>query len=542
MVVFYEIPFGVAKEALISSIVKLCEEKKIEGIADVRDSSNKLGMRIEIELKKDVNPDVVANQLFKHTRLEDTFSINQVCLINGEPKLVSLKEMISAYINHQREVIERRTKFDLKKIDDRLHILEGLLKALEDIDNVIAIIKSSPNTTTATNSLMTKYSLTQIQAKAIIDMKLRALTGLEKIELENENKELLAQAEGLRKILSDRLELDRVLIGELEVIKQQHGDARRTDITNVVVKADEKDIQFVQPEDVVVVVTKSGSLKKIPAKSYKVQNRNGVGVKNHDDIVMDVIKTNTIDNLMIFTALGKMYKLVVDQVPTGTNASRGVSAHTLVKMEDHDRVVAITSMKRKSDAKFVVSISEQGYIKKTKIEEYASAKKSGIAAVGLKDDDAIADIVFMNEEQILLVSQNGMSIRFETKAINSVGRTAVGVRGMKLAEGDKVVAALPITKLTDEVALFTSLGLGKRVQLKDFPVQGRDGKGTICYKPTTSTGVLVSSCLVEDKDSILIVGDATSICIAAKDIPVLGKASIGNMLIKNNNVISVAKI
>lgn len=257
---------------------------------------------------------------------------------------------------------------------------------------------------------------------------------------------------------------------------------------------------------------------------------------------MDVIKTNTIDNLMIFTALGKMYKLVVDQVPTGTNASRGVSAHTLVKMEDHDRVVAITSMKRKSDAKFVVSISEQGYIKKTKIEEYASAKKSGIAAVGLKDDDAIADIVFMNEEQILLVSQNGMSIRFETKAINSVGRTAVGVRGMKLAEGDKVVAALPITKLTDEVALFTSLGLGKRVQLKDFPVQGRDGKGTICYKPTASTGVLVSSCLVEDKDSILIVGDTTSICIAAKDMPVLGKASIGNMLIKNNNVISVAKI
>ena len=232
-------------------------------------------------------------------------------------------------------------------------------------------------------------------------MKLRALTGLEKIELENENKELLAQAEGLRKILSDRLELDRVLIGELEVIKQQHGDARRTDITNVVINADEKDIQFVQPEDVVVVVSKSGSLKKIPAKSYKVQNRNGVGVKNHDDIVMDVIKTNTIDNLMIFTALGKMYKLVVDQVPTGTNASRGVSAHTLVKMEDHDRVVAITSMKRKSDAKFVVSISEQGYIKKTKIEEYASAKKSGIAAVGLKDDDAIADIVFMNEEEML---------------------------------------------------------------------------------------------------------------------------------------------
>ena len=542
MIVLYEIPFGVAKEALISSIVKLCEEKKIEGIADVRDSSNKLGMRIEIELKKDVNPDVIANQLFKHTRLEDTFSINQVCLINGEPKLVSLKEMISAYISHQREVIERRTKFDLNKIDERLHILEGLLKALEDIDNVIAIIKNSSNAQNAIDTLVEKYSLSETQAKAIIDMKLRKLTGLEKIELENENKELLSQADKLRSILSDRNELDSVLINELEEMKKQHGDNRRTEVSNIVVKPEEKDIQFVQPEDVVVVVSKSGTLKKIPAKSYRVQNRNGVGVKNHDDIVMDVIKTNTIDNLMIFTALGRMYKLVVDQIPTGTNSSRGVSAHTLVKMEDHDRVVAITSMKRKTEAKYVVSISEQGYIKKTKIEEYASAKRSGIAAVGLKEGDAIADITFMNEEQILLITQNGMSIRFETKSINSVGRTAIGVRGMKLLEGDKVVAALPITKTTDEVAFFTSLGIGKRVQIKEFPVQCRDGKGTICYKPSKTTGVLVSSCLVENKDSVLIIGDSSTICISASDIPTLGKLSAGNILIKNNSIISVAKI
>lgn len=542
MLVFHEIPYGVTKEALIVNIVKLCEERKIEGITDVRDSSNKLGMRIEIELKKDVNPDVIANQLFKHSRLEDTFSINQVCLIDGEPRLLNLKEIIAAYIRHQREIITRRTQFELKKIDSRLHILEGLLKALEDIDTVIAIIKSSNNATSAIGTLMEKYSLTEIQAKAIIDMKLRKLTGLEKVELESENKELIKEAEGLRKILGESSELDRVLITELEELKIAHKDDRRTEVCNIIVKADEKDIQFVQPEDVVVVATKSGSLKKIPAKSYKTQNRNGKGVKNQDDIVMDVIKTNTIDNLMIFTALGKMYKLVVDQVPTGTNSSRGISAHTLVKMEDHDRVIAITSMKRKTNAKFVVSISEQGYVKKTKIEEYASAKRSGIAAVGLKDEDAIADIAFMNEEQLLLITEKGMSIRFETKAISSVGRTAVGVRGMKLSEGDRIVAALPISKNSDEVALFTSLGLGKRVVLKDFPVQGRDGKGTICYKPTDATGFLVSACLVEDKDNILITGDTTSICIVAKDLPTLGKASIGNMLIKNNTVISVIKI
>ena len=543
MLVFYEIPYSVAKEALITNIASLVDEKKIEGISDLRDSSNKNGIRIEIELKKGVNPDVMANQLFKMTALEDTFSINQVCLIDGQPKLLNLKEIVEEYIKHQVEVISRRTKFDLSKIDERLHILEGLLKALEDIDNVLALIKKSKNAAEAVESLQKTYSLSEIQAKAIVDMRLRKLTGLEKIELENENKELTEQSKYLHGILSSRDKLNEVLIEEINEIVANHGDARRTEVTNVIVKADEKDIQFVQPEDVVVVATKSGALKKIPAKSYKTQNRNGVGVKNHDDIVMNVIKTNTIDNLMIFTALGKMYKLVVDQVPTGTNASRGISAHTLVKMEDHDRVIAVTSMKRQTSAKFVVSISEQGYVKKTKIEEYSSAKKrSGIAAVGLKDEDAIADIVFLDEEQLVLISEKGMSIRFETKAISTVGRTAIGVRGMKLGEGDRIVAALPVSKLTDDVALFTTLGLGKRVSLKDFPTQGRDGKGTICYKPTDSTGVLVSACLVEDKDNILITGDSTSICIVSKDLPKLGKASIGNMLIKNNKVVSVIKI
>lgn len=542
MLVFTEIPYGVAKEALIASIAKLCEEKKIEGISDVRDASNKHGMRIEIELRKDVNPDVIANYLYKHTRLEDTFSINQVCLVDGEPKLLNLKQVIENYVKHQRAIIKRRTEFDLRKIDDRLHLLEGLLIALENIDNVIALIRAAKDANEAISQLITKYNLSEKQAKAIVEMKLRKLTGLEKIELENENKELLAEADRLRKILSDIGALDEVLISELEEIKSVHGDARRTNVTNIIIKPEEKDIQFVQPEEVVVVATKSGALKKIPAKSYKVQNRNGKGIKNQDDIVMDIIKTNTVDNLMIFTALGKMYKLVVDQVPTGTNISRGVSAHTLVKMEDHDKVIAITSMKRKTDVKFVVSISEQGMVKKTKIEEYMNAKRSGIAAVGLKEDDQIADIVFLDNEQLLLISERGMSIRFNTDGISSVGRTAVGVRGMKLSEGDRVVAALPITKTTDDVAIFTSFGLAKRTLLKEFPVQGRDGKGTIAYKPTDSTGVVVSASLVEDKDNLLITGDMTSICVSAKDLPVLGKASIGNAMIKDNKVILVTKI
>ena len=540
--VFYEIPYGVKKEKLIEDIAKLCEDKSIEGITDIRDTSNKHGMRIEIEVKKDINPDVIANHLFRLSALEDTYSLNHTAIVNKSPKVLNLKELIEVYIDHQVEVITRRTQFDLRKIDARLHIIEGLLKALEDIDNVIALIKASSNVQIAIEGLMKKYSLSEIQAKAIVEMKLRKLTGLEKVELEQENKELVEEANYLKSILGSTEVLNSVLINELNEIKSNYGDARKTDITNVIVKADEKDIQYVQPEEVVVVMTKAGNVKKIPAKSFKVQNRNGKGVKNQDDIILDVIRTNTIDTLMVFTALGKMYRLVVDQVPTGTNSSRGVAIHTLVKMEEHDKAIAITSLKRKTDAEFVVSVSEQGMIKKTKLEEYMKAKKSGIAAVGLREGDSIANIVFIKDEQLILVSEKGMSIRFKTDNIGSVGRTAIGVRGMKIAEGDRVVAALPINKDTDELAIFSQYGMAKRTSLKEYPVQGRDGKGTITYKPNDTTGVVVSAALVEDKDNVLVVGDQTSICISAKDIPSLGKASLGNIMIKGNNVMSVTKI
>ena len=540
--VFYEIPYGVKKEKLIEDIAKLCEDKSIEGITDIRDTSNKHGMRIEIEVKKDINPDVIAKHLFRLSALEDTYSLNHTAIVNKSPKVLNLKELIEVYIDHQVEVITRRTQFDLRKIDARLHIIEGLLKALEDIDNVIALIKASNNVQVAIEGLMKKYSLSEIQAKAIVEMKLRKLTGLEKVELEQENKELVEEANHLKSILGSTEVLNSVLIDELNEIKSNYGDARKTDITNVIVKADEKDIQYVQPEEVVVVMTKAGNVKKIPAKSFKVQNRNGKGVKNQDDIILDVIRTNTIDTLMVFTALGKMYRLVVDQVPTGTNSSRGVAIHTLVKMEEHDKAIAITSLKRKTDAEFVVSVSEQGMIKKTKLEEYMKAKKSGIAAVGLREGDSIANIVFIKDEQLILVSEKGMSIRFKTDNIGSVGRTAIGVRGMKIAEGDRVVAALPINKDTDELAIFSQYGMAKRTPLKEYPIQGRDGKGTITYKPNDTTGVVVSAALVEDKDNVLVVGDQTSICISAKDIPSLGKASLGNIMIKGNNVMSVTKI
>lgn len=541
-VVFYEIPYGVKKEKLIEDIAKLCEEKKIEGITDIRDTSNKLGMRIEIEVKKDVNPDVIANHLYKLSALEDTYGLNHTAIVNKMPKVLNLKQMIEVYIDHQVEVITRRTTFDLNKIAARLHIIEGLLKALEDIDNVIALIKASSNANQAIESLKVKYSLSDIQSKAIVDMRLRKLTGLEKVELENENKELMKEADYLKSILASTEVLNGILIDELKEVKSNYGDERKTEITNVSIKADEKDIQFVQPEEVVVVMTKAGNIKKIPSKSFKVQNRNGKGVKNQDDIILDVIRTNTIDTLMVFTALGKMYRLVVDSVPTGTNSSRGTSIHTLVKMEEHDKAIAITSLRRKTDAEFVVSVSEQGMIKKTKLDEYMKAKKSGIAAVGLREDDCIANITFLKSEELILITQKGMSIRFRTDNIGSVGRTALGVRGIKLSEDDRVVAALPINKPTDDLAIFSEYGMAKRTSLTEYPIQGRDGKGTITYKPSDSTGLVVSAALVEDKDNMLLVGDQTTICISAKDIPTLGKASLGNIMIKGNKVMSITKI
>jgi DNA gyrase subunit A len=542
LVVFTELPYAVNKERLVETIAGLCEEKKIEGITDIRDESDKDGIRLVFEVKRDVNADVMANILFKKTQLETTFSLNHTCLVDGEPKVLSLYDIIANYVAHQQEVILRRAKFELEKIDARIHILEGYLKALTDIDNVIAIIKGSRNSGEAREKLEAKYGFTQIQSKAILEMRLSKLTGLEKVEIENELAALDTERTELNSIINDKSKLNEVLTAELLEIKAKYNDDRRTEITQVIVKKEEVDIQFVQPEDVVVVITQAGNVKKIAAKSFKVQNRNGKGIKNQDDIIMDIISTNTIDTLMIFSSLGKVYRLIVDQVPTGTNASRGVSIKTLVKMEDHENPIAITSLYRQTSAKYVVFVTGQGMIKKTKLGEYLSTKRSGILGLKLKEDDAIAGITFIDNEQMLIVTEKGMSIRFGTEAIGAVGRAALGVIAIGLTEGDKVVAALPINKETDEVAIFTKYGLAKKTPLSEYPIQGRAGKGTITYKPTDSTGAVAAVALVDDTDNILVVGDKTSICVSSKEIPKLAKAAQGNVMIKGNDIISITKI
>lgn len=543
LLVFYEIPFKVAKEDLIASITSLVESKEIEGITDVRDESDKNGMRLIIEIRKDVNADAIANKLFAKTRLEDTYSFNQVCLVNGSPKLLNLKQLLEAYISHQKEVIRRQTQFDLDKAQARMHILEGLLIALEDIDNVIALIKASKSRAEACINLQTKYKMSEIQAKAVIDMKLGKLTSLEKVEINTEAEELAEKIEDFKEILSNSIRLNEVLISNCQTILSKYGDKRLSEITQISVKPEEKEIEQVIPEDMVVVVSRNGSIKRIPTKSFKVQKKNGKGIKSQEDAVMDIIKTNTIDTLVLFSSEGKMYRLLVDNIPVGTNVSRGTPINTLVNLNNNETIIALTSLYRETNAEFAVFITKQGMVKKTKLEEYLKTKRStGIAALNLKEGDSIATITFLKDEELVLITKQGLSIRFETASIAPIGRIAMGVKGIKLNEDDEVVAGLPVHNINDEVALFTANGMGKKTKMEDFPIQNRGGKGTIAYKPGATTGEVVDAAMVSDEDNILIVGTNSIICISSTDIPSVGKTGTGNTLTKNNRIISVAKV
>lgn len=542
-IVFYEIPYGVATEALLAEIGEACEAKEIEGITDIRDESNKKGLRIVFEFAKDANPDAIVKQLFAKTNLQTSISYNQVALVDKTPTELGLRDCIKIYVDHNIDCIVREAKFDLNKAAARSEIVEGLLKALEDIDNIIALIKKSASAAAAKVALIETYKFTESQAQAIVDMKLGKLAGLEKVELQNEKAELDTKIKELNTLITtESLQIDE-LRSRLAVIVKKYGDERRTELTHIEIKPSEKEIAEVVPENVVVIVSKTGDIKRIPAASFKVQKRNGKGVKSEDDAILTSISTNTIDTLMVFTNKGKMYRLLVDNVPAGTNVSKGTRIASLINMEPDEKVSAVTSLHRKTDAEFVVFITKNGMIKKTALEEYMKTKKStGIAALTLKEDDALVAVTFLKNEELILLSKSGMSIRFTTDDINPVGRIAMGVKSIKLSEGDEVIAALPIHKDTDSIAIFVEKGYAKKTALTEFPVQGRVGKGVIAYKTTAITGNIIGAALVSDEDNLLLVGRPNSICISAKDIPLLGRTSTGNIMVKDSTIISVVKI
>ena len=540
-IIFYEIPYTTTTEALIDEIGAVSESKEVEGITDVRDESGK-DIRIVIQIGKGVDPDGVAKKLFAKTNLQTSVSYNQVALIDKTPTELGLKDCIEIYVNHNIECIVKEAEFDLQKAKARAEVVDGLLKALEDIDNIIALIKKSKSAAAAKGSLIETYGFTEPQAAAIVNMKLGSLAGLEKIALQNEAEELKNTINSLMSLLSDEDIQKKTIRERLEEIVKKFGDARRTELTHIDVKPEEKEIVEVIPEDCVVILTQAGNIKRVPAKSFKVQNRNGKGVKNEDGAILDLISTNTIDTLMAFSSKGKMYRLLVDNVPAGTNASKGVSITSLINTEPNEKIIAITSLYRKTNAEYVVFVTKNGLIKKTKLEEYSSIKRStGIAAIKLKEGDSLANVTFLKDEDMIVVTEQGFSIHFSTAEISPIGRVTSGVRAIKLTDGDRIVVGLPIHKDTDEIALFLSNGIGKKVPLSEYPLQARGGKGVIAYK-VSPTNRVVGAAMVDEKDNLLLIGNPNSICIPAKEVPSLTRVGLGNIMIKNSHILSVVKL
>ena len=540
-IVFYELPYGVATEPLMNEIGAAADEGKINGIKNIRNESNrKKGFRLVIECEKGASLATIINLLFKETSLQTSISYNQVALVDKTPVELTLKDCIKIYVEHNTECIKKETEFDLNKAKSKLEIAEGLLKALEDIDNIIALIKSSESAAAAKVALMNKYSFTELQAQAIVDMKLGKIAGLEKIEIENDKKELILQIETLNSILSN---LEQELRSRLANIVEKYGDARRTELTQIADSTqEEKEIEFVEPEKCVVVMTEGGSVKRIPQSSFRTQKRNTKGVKTQEDITSCVIRTNTIDSLMIFTNQGNMYRLLVDNIPVGTNTSKGTPISGLIEMNENEKPTVIYSIYRDTDAKYIMFVTKNGIVKKSSLEEYTKTKKkNGILAINIKENDELASVFLVKDEDIIITTEFGNAIRINSLEIGATSRATSGVKGITLNKDDAVTCALPVHDEKDQLAIFSDKGLGKKIKLTDLPRQKRAGKGLAVTK--LAEGDFVSAAaLVSDEDNILIVGNLSSVCISATEIPALTRPSAGNQMIKGNKLKSVSKI
>ena len=540
-IVFYEIPYGESVEALMTEIGEVCDGKDVEGVKDIRNESNKKGLRIVIECEKGISPDAIANKLFLKTNLQNSFSYNQVALIDKTPVELNLKQCIKVYLEHNLRCLAKECEFDLTKAKVRLEIVDGLLIALEDIDNIITKIKKSDSAAAAKMTLMTDYKMSEAQAKAVLDMKLARLAKLEKVEVENEKKELVEKINTLQEILKNEDKQISIIRERLENIVKKYGDARRTELMQIDIPKEDKEIVAVVPEDVVVMISQTGDIKRIPKTSFRTQRRNGKGVKTEDDATLATIRTNTIDNLLLFTNKGKMYKILVDKLPVGTNVSKGTNIANLIKIEPDEKVISITSLARENQAKYVVFITKQGLFKKTLLEEYTKTKRgTGIAAISLKDGDRLANIELMNEEDMIIITKQGQSIHFGTKEIAAIGRVTAGVKAIKLADGDEVLVGLPIRDINEKVSVFTEGGYGKKIAINEFPLQARGGKGVLVFKETPTSGLIAGAAMINNEDVILLIGK-NSICISATDIPSLGRQSTGNIMIQTQ-VKNIVKI
>ena len=533
--IFYEIPYGTNVESLVTEIGEVAED--IEGITDVRDETNKKGVRIVVEC--DRNSDYIANQLFAKTNLQSSFSYNQVALVGKTPTELNLKDCCEIYVNNALNCLKREKEFDLNKAKARLHIVEGLLKALEDIDNIVALIRKSASAASAKEELIKKYKFSEEQAKAILAMRLSSLANLEKVEIQNEEKQLISNIEEITNWLNNTEAQYKTVKTVLASLVKKYGDARRTELTQIEIKKEDKEIQFVEPEKVVVIMADSGLIKRVPATSFRTQRRGGKGIKTTDDIVNAVIRTNTVDSLMVFSDKGNMYRLIVDSIPEGTNTTKGISVKNLIQMQPNENPTVIYSIYRDTDAKYVLFTTKNGLVKKTSLEEYTKTKKkTGIAAITLRDGDNLASVSLIKDEPIILITKKGMCIKFNSTEISATSRTTSGVKGINLNDDDEVIATLVDRDSNDTLGIFSTGGFSKKISPNDLVLQKRGGKGIICYK---SNDEVAAAALLSDEDQVLVVGSSKSICISAKDIPLLGRTAAGNITLKDK-IQSVSKV
>ncbi len=547
-IIVTELPYMVNKARLIEKIAELVRDKKIDGITDLSDQSNREGMRICIELRRDVNPNVILNQLYKHTQLQDTFGVIMLALVNNQPKIMNILEMLKHYLKHQEEVVTRRTKYELNKAEERAHILQGLLIALDHIDEVIKIIRGSKNVQIAKEELMARFDLSEVQSQAIVDMRLRALTGLEREKLENEYEELMKKIGELKAILADRKLLLGVIKEEILIIAEKYGDERRTSIG-----FDEFDISMedlIPRENVVITMTKLGYIKRMTMDTFKSQNRGGKGIKGmqtlDDDYIEELFITTTHHYIMFFTNTGRVYRLKGYEIPEASRTARGTAIINLLQLMPDEKITAIIPIQEYSDGEYLFMATEKGLVKKTPIRDYANVRKTGLAAITLREDDKLIEVkITDNEKDIILVTKYGQCIRFNEQDVRATGRTSMGVRGMNLSDRDKVIA-MQMNTQGAELLIVSEKGMGKRTDLDEFTRQNRGGKGVKCYKITEKTGNVVGMKAVDEDNEIMIINtEGIIIRMECSDISVLGRVTSGVKLInlpENETVASVAKV
>ena len=548
-IVVTEIPYQVNKARLVERIAELVKEKKLEGISDLRDESNRNGMRIVIELKRDANANIVLNNLYKHSQMEDTFSIIMLALVNGVPKVLNLKEMLFYYVEHQKDVVTRRTKFELNKAEARAHILEGLRIALDNIDAVISLIRSSKTTSEAKEGLVSKFGLSDIQAQAILDMRLQRLTGLERQKIEDEYSELMKKIEYLRAILTDEQLLLGVIKDEMVAIKEKYADERRTEIRHAEGEINMRDL--IDDEEIAITLTHFGYIKRVPLDTYKSQNRGGKGISamstREEDFVKHLVTTSTHSRLLFFTNKGRVFRLDAFEIPEGKRKAKGTAIVNLLQLAPNEKITTLIPVDDINDEElYLLLATKKGIVKKTKREEFKNINKSGLIAIGLRSDDELIDVKITNgEKDILLVTENGMSIRFNETDIRPMGRTAMGVKGITLSEGDKVVS-MNLTDEGHELLVVSENGFGKRTDINEYRIQSRAGKGIKTYNIFEKTGKIVGAEMVDEQDQIMIINsDGILIRLQVEDISIYGRVTSGVKLMKTEdevNVVSIAKI